>query len=141
MRLITLLLLCFALIGCEKELSAVPAKSMSDEQVHEILKRTSKEVAAMLPSRVDESLTIYAVQPDFREKRRLIYYYQYEEDEKSIPDKEGLRARLYPLALNFYCTEPPLEPLREIGVTFEYNYVDINSVYLFSNYLSLKDCP
>ena len=122
-------------------MSATSDESMSDEQVHEILKRTSKEFATMLPSRVDESLMVYAVQPDYREKRRLIYYYQYEEGEKSIPDKEALRARLYPLALNFYCTQPSLKPLREIGVSFEYNYVDTNSVYLFSNYLSLKDCP
>jgi len=120
---------------------AALGKSVSDKEVREILKRTSKELATTLPSRVDESLTVYAVQPDFREKRRLIYYYQFEKSEKSIPDKEHLRARLYPLALNFYCTQPSLEPLRGIGVSFEYNYVDINSVYLFSNYLSLEDCP
>lgn len=38
-------------------------------------------------------------------------------------------------SLNYYCSQPAFEPLRKIGVSFEYYYSDSNNQHLYSVFL------
>lgn len=114
--------------------------ALTDDAVLKMLEKVVKEMDDTFPKRVDATTIAYAAQPDYRVKRRLVYYYQIEMHRNEIDDMQSFQSAVRQSSGNFYCSQPALKPFRDIGVSFEYNYVDNTKTYLFSNIIDKSDC-
>ena len=120
----------------------LPAGAKTDAEVHKILEEVAEDYRASLPMSVNTNTTWYGARRDLIAKRRLVYLYRLK-----IP-RADLSRPLHIIAatqkaesLAYFCSQPALEPFREIGVSFEYNYSDSDTQYLFSVYLDPSECP
>ena len=118
------------------------ASAMTDNEVHKILDEVAAEYRANLPETVDANTTLYGARRDVIVKRRLVYFYRINAPRSalSVP-LDTLAAQQKEESLAYFCSQPALEPFREIGVSFEYNYSDSDKQYLFSVYLHPRECP
>ena len=115
-------------------------QALSDDAVLQMLETVVKKLENTFPKRVDEYTVVYAAQPDYRIKRRLIYYYRVELHRNEIEDLRSFQREALQASINFYCSQPSLKPFRDIDVSFEYNYVDNTKTYLFSNIVDISKC-
>ena len=67
----------------------------------------------------------------------LVYQFRVELGSESIGSLIADRERQ---ALNYYCSQPAIAPLRDLGVSFEYNYSATDMTYLFSVTVGPNDC-
>lgn len=115
--------------------------AMTDAQVHQILDEVAAEYRANLPETVNANTTLYGARRDLTVKRRLVYLFKINtlRSALSLP-LDTLAAQQKEESLAYFCSQPALEPFREIDVSFEYNYSDSDKQYLFSVYLDPSEC-
>ena len=118
------------------------ASAMTDNEVHKILDEVAAEYRANLPETVDANTTLYGARRDLTAKRRLVYLYRINTPRSALSlPLDTLAAQQKEESLAYFCSQPALEPFRDIGVSFEYNYSDSDKQYLFSVYLDPSECP
>ena len=117
------------------------ASAMTDNEVHKILDEVAAEYRANLPETVDSNTTLYGARRDLTVKRRLVYLYQINTPKSALSlPLNTLAAQQKEESLAYFCSQPALEPFREIGVSFEYNYSDSDRQYVYSIYLEPEEC-
>lgn len=116
--------------------------AMTDAQVHQILDEVAAEYRANLPETVNANTMLYGARRDLTVRRRLVYLYRIDTPRSALSlPLDTLAAQQKEESLAYFCSQPALEPFREIDVSFEYNYSDSDKQYLFSVYLDPSECP
>ena len=118
------------------------ANAVTDAEVHVILEEVAEEYRANLPMTVDANTVLYSARRDLTVNRRLVYLYRLNTPRAALSlPLDTLAAQQKEESLAYFCSQPALEPFREIDVSFEYNYSDSDKHYLFSVYLDPSECP
>lgn len=115
--------------------------AQTDAEVHLILEGVAEEYRANLPMTVDANTVLYSARRDLTVNRRLVYLYRLNTPRSALSlPLDTLAAQQKEESLAYFCSQPALEPFRDIGVSFEYNYSDSDKQYLFSVYLDPSEC-
>ena len=132
---LTIFVISLALFGCRDD------SAHSTENREKILREIVEEVAPTLPVQVDQATTLYGLRVDRISPATLVYQFRidrsYDPDSGNLDELIGERERQ---ALNYYCSQPDIEPLRDLGVSFEYNYSARDMTYLFSVVMHPRTC-
>ena len=128
---LTIVVISLVLFGCKND------GAQSSEKTKKILRDIVEEVAPTLPTQVDQATTLYGVRVDRTSPATLVYQFRVELGSESIGSLIADRERQ---ALNYYCSQPAIAPLRDLGVSFEYNYSATDMTYLFSVTVGPNDC-
>ena len=120
-----------ALFGCKDD------GAKSSEKTEKILRDIVEEVAPTLPVQVDQVTTLYGVRVDKTSPATLVYQFRIDLTSEGIDSLIADRERQ---ALNYYCSQPTIDPLRDLGVSFEYNYSASDMTYLFSVVMHPREC-
>ena len=116
------------------------ASAMTDNEVHKILDEVAAEYRANLPETVDSNKHFTVLAEIYSQKAFGIPLSNKHTKIGSQPPAQYLAAQQKEESLAYFCSQPALEPFREIGVSFEYNYSDSDRQYLYSIYLEPEEC-
>lgn len=122
-------------------LFSASASAQTDAEVHEMLRLVAEDQRRNLPMTIDTDTTAYGIRRDLTNKRRLVYLFQLNHKKSALTLPLDVIAKQQKHeSLNYFCSQPALEPFREIGVSFEYNYSDSEKQYLYSIFLEPEEC-
>ena len=128
---LTVVAISLVLFGCKND------GAQSSDKTEKILRDIVDEVVPTLPMQIDQVTTLYGVRVDRTSPATLVYQFRIDLTSEGIDSLIADRERQ---ALNYYCSQPAIDPLRDLGVSFEYNYSAKDMTYLFSVTVRPNDC-
>ena len=132
---LTIVGISLALFGCKND------DAQSSDKTETILRDIVDEVVPTLPMQVDQITTLYGVRVDMTSPATLVYQFRIDRSyDLGSKNLDSLIAERERQALNYYCSQPAIEPLRDLGVSFEYNYSARDMTYLFSVVMHPREC-